>query len=157
MTEAPETTSENGDPLHFGGRKKRPVLDSLLRGFRRKCPACGTGGLYRGYLKVNDRCPSCGEELFHQKADDAPPYFTILIVGHILVPTAGIVERDFHPDMTMQMALWPTLALLMCLWLLPRVKGALIGLQWANYMHGFGGEEETHGPEAAFEGDTGAR
>ena len=156
MTEAPQTPRLPSEPLQFGGRAKRPVLDSLLRGLRRKCPACGTGSIYRGYLKVHDRCPSCGEELFHQKADDAPPYFTILIVGHVLVPAAGIVERDFHPDMVMQMALWPTLALLMCLWLLPRVKGALIGVQWANYMHGFGGEDDARGPEAVFERDAGA-
>lgn len=124
----------------------------MLKGLRRRCPACGKGNLFSGYLKVHDHCPACGEALYHQKADDAPPYFTILITAHILVPTAGIIERDFEPNMAMQMALWPTLAVLMCLWLLPRIKGALIGVQWANYMHGFGGTDEESAAMAAFEG-----
>lgn len=69
----------------------RSVFASMLRGAKLKCPACGTGALYRRYLKVSDACPHCGEELHHHRADDAPPYFTIVIVGHIVVSLVLLV------------------------------------------------------------------
>ena len=64
----------------------RPLKPALLRGWRRCCPRCGKGALLYKYLKVHDRCDSCGQELHHQRADDGPAYLTILIVGHILAP-----------------------------------------------------------------------
>ncbi|MDE2385063.1 MAG: DUF983 domain-containing protein [Alphaproteobacteria bacterium] len=120
----------------------RDVTKSMLRGFAKKCPACGEGKLYSGFLRVADSCPSCGEDLSHQRADDAPPYFTIMIIGHIVVPAMWVVERVWQPDMWLQMALWPTTILILALWLLPRVKGAIVGLQWGARMHGFGGASE---------------
>ena len=50
-----------------------------------RCPHCGKGHLFRAYLKVADNCDVCGEELFHHRADDLPPYISILIVGHLIV------------------------------------------------------------------------
>jgi hypothetical protein len=73
-------------------------------------------------------------------ADDAPPYFTILIVAHIIVPLMLMFEQRLQPPEWQHMALWPPLTVLLCLWLLPRIKGVLIGLQWARRMHGFGSE-----------------
>ncbi|MEZ5844418.1 MAG: DUF983 domain-containing protein [Hyphomicrobiaceae bacterium] len=116
----------------------RSVQRSMLRGSGRRCPACGRGHLYSGYLKVNDHCPSCGEALHHQRADDAPPYFTMFIVGHVVVGALLTLEQAFAPPTWVQLAIWLPAATLMSLWLLPRIKGALIGLQWANRMHGFG-------------------
>jgi uncharacterized protein (DUF983 family) len=94
---------------------------------------------------VNYACSVCGEELHHHRADDAPPYFVMLIVGHIVVGAALGVEVAFAPDLRLQMIFWPLLALLLSLWLLPRVKGALIGLQWALRMHGFDGATHATG------------
>ncbi|MFV0366961.1 MAG: DUF983 domain-containing protein [Hyphomicrobiaceae bacterium] len=115
---------------------------ALLRGARQKCPACGKGALFYAYLKVNDACPSCGEELHHHRADDAPPYFTMLITGHIVVGLmlSAAMYRDW-PNWV-HMALWPTMVIVMSLWLLPRVKGALVALQWALRMHGFSGQPD---------------
>ena len=128
-------------PLAFGGDKAgRPRLKSMLRGWRQRCPACGTGKLFRKYLKTDSHCPSCNEELFHHRADDAPPYFTIVVVGHVLLPLAGMTEKTWQPAMWIHMTLWPALALIMSLMLLPRIKGALVGLQWALQMHGFDGQ-----------------
>ena len=96
------------------------------------CPACGRGKIFYAYLKVNDLCPACGEELFHQRADDMPPYVTMVITGHFVV--AGIIAgQDFFPNLPdwPQMVFWPIAALLLSLWLLPKVKGALIAYQWA--------------------------
>ena len=120
----------------------RDVWQSIRRGFALKCPNCGIGKMFRAYLKVNDACPHCGEELHHQRADDAPPYFTIFIVGHIVVPLVLWVEMAFYPPVWVHMALWLPLATILALTLLPPVKAALIGLQWALRMHGFGEEAE---------------
>lgn len=127
----------------------RQVGQSILRGVRRRCPACGEGRLFRAYLKVADACPACGEELHHHRADDAPPYFTIVIVGHVVVPLVLTVERIFAPAIWLQAVGWTALTLAMAVAILPMVKGGLIGLQWANYMHGFdprsGGREDWDG------------
>ncbi|HBC55096.1 MAG TPA: hypothetical protein DCZ06_12605, partial [Alphaproteobacteria bacterium] len=77
----------------------RPVWSSLYRGFRKRCPACGRGRLLHRYLKVFDRCAVCSESLHHQQADDGPPYFTMFLVGHIVIPLMLIVEKQFSPDM----------------------------------------------------------
>jgi uncharacterized protein (DUF983 family) len=93
--------------------------------------------MFRAWLKVADQCPSCGEALHHQRADDAPAYFVILIVGHIVVPIALSVETAFAPSYWLHAALWAPLTLGLSLYLLQPVKGALVGLQWALRMHGF--------------------
>ncbi len=116
----------------------RSVISGLWRGWRQICPACGKGRLYRRYLKVSDACPACGEELHHHRADDAPPYFTIVIVGHVIVGAMLILETAYHPEVWVHWLIWLPLLLVMSLLLLPRVKGALVGLQWALRMHGFG-------------------
>ncbi|MBZ0217536.1 MAG: DUF983 domain-containing protein, partial [Fimbriimonadaceae bacterium] len=69
--------------------------------------------------------------------DDAPPYFTILIVGHVIVPLLLIVEQTWRPDLWIHAAIWLPLTVILSLTLLPIVKGALVGVQWALYMHGF--------------------
>src|SRR5512143_2763263 len=115
----------------------RPVFQSMLRGAKLKCPACGVGALYRRFLKVSDTCPHCGEELHHHRADDAPPYFTIVIVGHIVVGLVLFVEMTYRPPLWVHAALWLPLTIILALVLLPPIKGALIGLQWALRMHGF--------------------
>jgi len=68
---------------------ERSVITSMLRGAKLTCPCCGKGAMFRRYLKVADECPSCGEELHHHRADDAPPYFTIIIVRYVCTPRSG--------------------------------------------------------------------
>ena len=117
--------------------QKRDVWRSLWRGFSKKCPSCGKGNIFGKYLKVNNHCPNCNEALHHHRADDAPPYFTIFIVGHIIVPVMMAIEMAYRPSLWLHTVLWLPAIILLCYWLLPRVKGALIGLQWAILMHGF--------------------
>ena len=124
-------------PNGFGAH--RDVWRSLRRGFAERCPNCGRGRLFGRYLKVNACCPVCGEELHHQRADDAPPYFTILVVGHLIGAAILLADESTNAiPMWVQMVVWPLVTIVLCLALLPRFKGALIGLQWANRMHGFG-------------------
>jgi len=118
---------------------ERPLFPALVRGWRRRCPGCGSGPLLRGYLKVRDTCPVCGEELHHQRADDGPAYLTILLVGHLMAPTILWVFTEFRPDPLTLASVFSVGTVALSLFLLPRLKGAMIGLQWARRMHGFGG------------------
>ena len=118
----------------------RPIGLAMGRGFLCRCPHCGEGKLFRAYLKVVDNCSACGEDLTPQRADDAPAYLTIFIVGHFVV--SGVLASEFvAPDSPFWVPalIWSAAAVVASLWLLQRVKGALVGLQWANRMHGFGG------------------
>ena len=143
MTDLPLATSAT----RIDALAPRSTVDAMWRGAKLRCPACGEGHLFRAYLKVAEACPSCGEELHHHRADDAPAYFTITIVGHIVVAGALILEKGWAPETWVHMALWLPLTLLLSLGLLPVIKGALVGLQWANRMHGFGGCEDQPEPE----------
>jgi uncharacterized protein (DUF983 family) len=116
---------------------------AMWRGLRLKCPHCGEGALMAGYAKVAPACDRCGEDLHHHRADDAPPYFTIFAVGHIIVPLLLVVEKIWKPDLWIHFALWLPATLALTLWLLPRTKGATVGLQWAFRMHGFGDPSAT--------------
>lgn len=117
---------------------RRPIWQAMKRGFTLRCPACGEARLFERFLKVNDACPACGTELHHHRADDMPPYLTIIIVGHIVVPTMLTLELLYQPDMALQLIVWPLIALVMSLSLLQPLKGGVVGFQWANRMHGFG-------------------
>ena len=113
----------------------------MARGFASRCPSCGQGHLFNKFLKVSNTCDHCGEDLHHQRADDAPPYFTMMIVAHIVVPGLVLVERIWHPEIWLQLAFWLPLTLALTLALLQPVKGAIVGLQWALRMHGFAATE----------------
>lgn len=93
--------------------------------------------MFRSFLKVDDACPHCGEELHHHRADDFPAYLDIVIVGHILVPIVLAVETEFTPPIELSMVLWPVIALAMTLGLLQPIKGAVVAIQWYGGMHGF--------------------
>jgi uncharacterized protein (DUF983 family) len=96
---------------------KRPTWTSLRRGFLGRCPACGRGRLFRAFLKVADNRPACGAALHHHQADDAPAYFVILIVGHLIVPLALVVEIAWSPPYWLHAAIW-----------LPLTAGLAVGL-----------------------------
>lgn len=120
----------------------RPLWPALAKGWRKRCPACGRGAMFDGFTRVQDTCADCGEALHHQRADDAPPYFTMMIVGHVVIPALLMMERSVRPPLWLHAALWLPLAVGLSLWLLPKVKGAVVGLQWSRYMHGFGGHDD---------------
>jgi uncharacterized protein (DUF983 family) len=94
------------------------------------------------YLKPVDACPACGEEMLHHRADDFPAYLAIFIVGHIVV--AGFMATDtwLVLESWQHLMIWIPITVILTLAMLPSIKGAVIGLQWALRMHGFGGESE---------------
>ncbi len=126
------------DDLRQDLMEDRPLGPAMLRGWRRRCPSCGSGPMLRGYLKVRESCPVCGEALHHQRADDGPAYLTILIVGHLMAPVMLYVFNAWRPDPLVASTVFSVGAVALCLWLLPRLKGAMVALQWAKRMHGFG-------------------
>ena len=117
----------------------RDTKHAMWNGLMCRCPACGEGSLFQGFLAVNSECPVCHEELHHHRADDAPPYMVIMIVGHIIVGFMLWLEMHYRPSVWVHISLWVPLTLAMSLALLRPIKGALVGLQWALRMHGFGG------------------
>jgi uncharacterized protein (DUF983 family) len=113
------------------------MSSASVRGFLGRCPSCGKGRLFRRFLKVNDSCPACGEELHHHRADDFPAYLVIVIVGHLIVPAALHVEMHFSPSYWVHLALGLPLTVGLSLGLLQPIKGAVIAAQWRLGMHGF--------------------
>ncbi|MEM7074266.1 MAG: DUF983 domain-containing protein [Pseudomonadota bacterium] len=116
----------------------RPLWPALRRGFARKCPNCGSGPLFSGYLKLRDTCPVCHEDLSHARADDGPAYLTILLVGHVTIPFLHIAFTRWQPEPLVLFAVFATISVTLSLYLLPRLKGAVVAFQWARQIHGFG-------------------
>jgi uncharacterized protein (DUF983 family) len=114
------------------------VIPSMKRGFLGHCPACDKGRLFGRFLKVADHCEACGTEFHHHRADDLPPYVVIFIVGHLIGYGILMAETKLELPMWIHLAVWPLLTLVLCLVLLQPVKGAVVGLQYALGMHGFG-------------------
>lgn len=110
---------------------------ALRRGMCRRCPQCGRGAMFSGYLKVADHCANCGLDLTPQRADDGPAYVVILIVGHIVGFTLPVFFTWFRDDPALLALIVSTLATALALSLLPGVKGAFVALQWAKGLHGF--------------------
>lgn len=122
--------------------EKRAVGIAMRTGARLKCPACGTGKLFSAYLKVAPTCSHCSLKLDGHRADDAPPYFTIILLGHIIIPLMYFVERGYAPPIWVHISLFSFITLVTSLISLPIIKGAIIGLQWALQMHGFANKSE---------------
>jgi uncharacterized protein (DUF983 family) len=135
----------------------RQLGRAMLRGLCSRCPNCGQGRLFRAFLKVADQCPACGEDFRHQQADDAPAYFVILVVGHIVVPLALSVEVAFMPPYWLHFALWVPLTLGLAIGLLQPFKGAIVAWQWAHRMHGFDAPQAEPTPRWSADGATGPR
>jgi len=120
------------------GQQARPDRwTAIARGFRGRCPRCGEGNLYRSYLKLSDRCGSCGEALGNIRADDGPAWATILVVGHLTVPFFLIAVRADAPAWVMFGVLVPATVALTAV-LLPRLKGAFASILWALDMRSGG-------------------
>lgn len=128
----PHSRIEPADP-----RADRALWPALRRGFRRRCPNCGSGPVLHGYLKINDTCPVCHEELHHARADDGPAYLTILVVGHLMAPLLHFAFVTWRPEPLVLFTIFAVGCVALSLYLLPRFKGAIVGFQWARRLGGF--------------------
>ncbi len=109
--------------------ERKPVMRSLWRGLTRHCPHCGEGKIFNGYLSVEEHCAVCGNNNEQYPADDAAPYFTIFLVGHILVPLLLIANRYWETPTELAVFLPATFFLTLAL--LPFIKGGVIGVEYA--------------------------
>jgi uncharacterized protein (DUF983 family) len=110
--------------------EKRSVLLGMRRGAMQRCPNCGEGHLFRKYLKVQV-CETCGNDNTRYPADDAPPYFTILIVGHVIVGPLLFFPWIWQANTWLVAGTVLPALLIATLAFLPVVKGAVVGLHWA--------------------------
>ncbi|MEM1130315.1 MAG: DUF983 domain-containing protein [Pseudomonadota bacterium] len=117
---------------------ERPLWRSIFRGLCRRCPKCGEGHVFQGYLKLRTACPACGEDLSPQRTDDGPAYLTILIVGHVMAPLLLFVFVEWRPSPLTMVTVFSTGCVALSLFLLPRMKGMMLAIQWSRFMHGFG-------------------
>lgn len=117
---------------------QRDVRSAMTRGAKGCCPSCGAAPLFGRFLKPVPHCPACGQDWTVQTADDLPAYLVILILGHLLVPIIVSVNLRYDVSTTIQMLIWPSIALVLAMLMIQPVKGAVIGYQWARRMQGFG-------------------
>jgi uncharacterized protein (DUF983 family) len=110
---------------------QNPLWIGISRGARCRCPTCGQGSLFAGYLKLRATCAVCGANNADYPCDDFPPYLTIFAVGHLIFPLLVLTDLRYQPSAWLQAAIWLPLAVLLCLLLLPVMKGATAGLCWA--------------------------
>ncbi len=106
------------------------VLQTALRGLACKCPRCGNGQLYTGFLALRPACGNCGLDYAFIDSGDGPAVFIIMIAGAIVVGSALIVEMRYQPPFWLHAALWLPLVLAVTLLPLRSMKALLIALQF---------------------------
>jgi uncharacterized protein (DUF983 family) len=118
-------------------RNERPATQlAIVRGGLMRCPNCGKGKLFRKYLVAVAHCSFCREPYDHLQADDAPPWLTILLVGHIIVPSIIIVDHNILLALWAELLLWTMVTGALTLMLLPRCKGVMLAMLWATKAQG---------------------
>jgi uncharacterized protein (DUF983 family) len=100
----------------------------MFRGFRGSCPCCGNSRLFGGWLRQVESCPTCAAPLGAVRADDAPPYFVIFIVGHLVIGTQIALDGVMGLSLLTEAAIFLPLTLAASMALLRPAKGATIGL-----------------------------
>ena len=117
-------------------KTSKPIVRSVLRGLRKRCPNCGEGRIFGRYLKPTQQCERCHEPYDHIRTDDFAPWLTIIVLGHFLVPGMYTMERLYSPPLWVHGAVWGPFTVLAVLLVLPHVKGACLGLMWALGLRG---------------------
>jgi uncharacterized protein (DUF983 family) len=110
-----------------------PAFSAVIcRALMGKCPNCGNGALFKSYLKQVDHCANCGESYRNIHADDGPPWLTILLVGHVIVPLIFVVGNIVTWPLWVAMSVWPAVTTLLALMVLPRAKGIFLAVIWST-------------------------
>jgi uncharacterized protein (DUF983 family) len=108
-----------------------PLVPSVFRGLKGRCPACGEGQLFWRYLKVSGNCPKCGHDLARYPADDGPAYLTILLVGHLIIAPLLIFPIVWKAPAYYSLPIILSTLAIVTLVALSRIKGGWIGLMYA--------------------------
>ncbi|MCS6877136.1 MAG: DUF983 domain-containing protein [Geminicoccaceae bacterium] len=105
-----------------------------------RCPRCGRGPLFAGFLSVVPRCAVCGLDLREQDSGDGPVAFIVLIVGFLVVGAALLVEVRWGWPLALHLFVWLPLAVALCLVLMRPFKATLVALQYRHRRETLGGE-----------------
>lgn len=97
-----------------------------------RCPACGEGQLFEGFLKLSPSCEACGLDLGKADSGDGPAVFIILIAGFVIAFAAVFCQIAFNPPIWLQLIIWPPLIVIVSLALLRPAKGLMVAAQYAN-------------------------
>ncbi|MEJ6394349.1 DUF983 domain-containing protein [Gymnodinialimonas sp. 2305UL16-5] len=133
-----ELNDTHAAPAPFApAQPERPTWPAMVNGLRHRCPSCGEGHLFDGYLKLRARCPSCDEDLSHARADDGPAYLSILVTAKVMGTAQLAAYQAFELEPWVSAVTFCIGVTVMALALLPRFKGMIVGIQWSKRMHGF--------------------
>ncbi len=111
------------------------MLTAIRRAVTGKCPKCGEGRLFKAYLRQVESCTVCGEKLGDIRADDGPAWFTVLVVGHAMVPSALSLKIYTISPLWLPMTVWPLLAVALGAVVLPFAKAMFIAIIWHSRHH----------------------
>ena len=111
---------------------EKKIGSGVGRGLKLRCPQCGEGHLFNGFLKVAPRCEVCGADNTIYPSDDAPPYLTLVLVGHFVLPLMFWMDKAWSPAMWVMFTIWLPLIAVLTIGMLPFMKGAVVGFAWAT-------------------------
>lgn len=113
-------------------QRSYPPLDPIPTGLAGRCPRCGEGRMFKGFITVADRCEHCDLDYKFADAGDGPAIFVMLIAGFMIVGAALWLEVRYEPPIWVYVAVFLPLTLIVCLGMLRPLKGVLVALQYAN-------------------------
>jgi uncharacterized protein (DUF983 family) len=114
-----------------------PLNLAMKRGFLGRCPSCGQTPLFQSYLNQVQSCSKCGAEFGRIRADDAAPWLTIIVVGHLFLPLIFFINLESVMPFWLGVFSWAALFSGLSLALLPRAKGMFIAMLWVTRAPGF--------------------
>ena len=112
--------------------RRYPPISAISTGLAGRCPRCGEGHMFRGFLSVAPRCESCGLDFAFADSGDGPAVFVTLIAGFLVLGLALAVDVAYEPPVWIYLVIFAPLTLLVCLGLLRPLKGLLIASQYKN-------------------------
>jgi uncharacterized protein (DUF983 family) len=108
------------------------AVSPLSAALRCRCPNCGEGQLYQGFLKFKDRCEACGADLTIADTGDGASWFVMFLALIVIVPAAMITELALSPPRWVHFLVWPPVTIVFCMFLLRPFKALLFALQWKH-------------------------
>ncbi|MGE0714343.1 MAG: DUF983 domain-containing protein [Alphaproteobacteria bacterium] len=114
------------------GRRLSGPGSAVSNGIAGRCPRCGRGPLFAGFLTVRQTCPVCGLDIARHDSGDGPAVLVILVLGAIVVALALWVEVRWEPPLWVHALLWIPFTLAVALAMLRPLKGAMVALDYRN-------------------------
>jgi len=114
-------------PKRTARRRRLPPVETGIKG---RCPACGEGQLFAGFLKFQDECEACGADFRDEDAGDGPAFFAMFAVLIILVPMALAFAMITGAPMWLTLLIWSPIIIFACLFLLRKLRGVMFNIAW---------------------------